>query len=135
MVAKKNCDIQLINRQINCVRKTVILQYYDLNDKIKMLKKPNILVLMTDQHKATMAGCYGDRLVKTPSIDSSAQTGFIEGELYNMNTDPKETTNLWSQPNFKDHRDYLVNRLSSWIINTEFRHLAGRGGNSLPKKY
>ena len=67
--------------------------------------------------------------------DSSAQTGFIEGELSNMNTDPKETTNLWSQPNFKDHRDYLVNRLSSWIVNTEFRHLAGRGGNSLPKKH
>ena len=32
---------------------------------------------MSDQHKASMAGCYGDKLVKTPTIDSLAETGTV----------------------------------------------------------
>ena len=41
------------------------------------MSKPNIILIMSDQHKASMAGCYGDKLVKTPTIDSLAETGTV----------------------------------------------------------
>lgn len=36
---------------------------------------PNILVLMSDNHYADHLGCYGDKTVKTPTIDSIAKNG------------------------------------------------------------
>ncbi|WP_176441759.1 sulfatase-like hydrolase/transferase [Granulicella rosea] len=41
----------------------------------KPAKKPNILWIMSDEHNATVAGCYGNKLVQTPHIDSLAQQG------------------------------------------------------------
>ncbi len=40
-----------------------------------MGRLPNFLFLITDQHRADHLGCYGNRIVKTPSIDRLAQTG------------------------------------------------------------
>jgi len=40
-----------------------------------MSKHPNILYIMTDQHRADWLGCAGHPLVKTPSIDSLAHRG------------------------------------------------------------
>lgn len=37
--------------------------------------KPNVLVIMTDQHNAGVLGCAGDPVVKTPAIDSLAASG------------------------------------------------------------
>lgn len=37
--------------------------------------KPNVLLLMTDEHTAKVLGCYGDPLVKTPTLDSLAAKG------------------------------------------------------------
>jgi choline-sulfatase len=41
----------------------------------KAAKKPNILWIMSDEHNATVAGCYGNKLIQTPHIDSLAQQG------------------------------------------------------------
>ena len=38
-------------------------------------KKPNIVVVMTDDHRWDSLGCYGDKVVKTPNIDALAKEG------------------------------------------------------------
>ncbi len=38
-------------------------------------KKPNILIFMTDQHRYEALGCHGNKVVKTPNIDSLAAGG------------------------------------------------------------
>jgi len=38
-------------------------------------RSPNILLVMSDQHRADMMGCAGDRSVRTPSLDALAAEG------------------------------------------------------------
>ena len=38
-------------------------------------KRPNILILMTDNHSSNHLGAYGDEVVKTPNIDAVAKNG------------------------------------------------------------
>ena len=40
-----------------------------------MSKRPNIILIVTDQHRADHLGCYGNRTVRTPNIDRLAATG------------------------------------------------------------
>ncbi len=40
-----------------------------------MAERPNFLFLITDQHRATDLGCYGNRIVRTPNIDGIAASG------------------------------------------------------------
>jgi arylsulfatase A-like enzyme len=40
-----------------------------------MAKAPNFLLIITDQHRADHLGCYGNKVVKTPSIDRIAENG------------------------------------------------------------
>jgi choline-sulfatase len=44
--------------------------------------KPNILVLMSDEHPASLAGCYGHPIVRTPTIDRLAGDGLIFDSAY-----------------------------------------------------
>ena len=37
--------------------------------------RPNFLLIITDQHRADHLGCYGNQIVKTPSIDRLAASG------------------------------------------------------------
>lgn len=39
------------------------------------VKRPNIVFLLADDLRADVLGCYGDRLAKTPHVDSLAQRG------------------------------------------------------------
>lgn len=39
------------------------------------MPSPNFLFIITDQHRADHLGCYGNRIVQTPHIDSIAQRG------------------------------------------------------------
>lgn len=41
----------------------------------KMAEKPNILFLMTDQHRIDTLGCYGNDIVRTPNLDRIAGDG------------------------------------------------------------
>jgi len=45
-------------------------------------KKPNILLIMSDEHPYFMAGCYGNTKVKTPNIDKLAQEGVVFDAAY-----------------------------------------------------
>ncbi|MBS0278453.1 MAG: sulfatase-like hydrolase/transferase, partial [Proteobacteria bacterium] len=40
-----------------------------------MKKRPNIVVLMADQHRADMMACAGDPVAQTPNIDWLAGQG------------------------------------------------------------
>src|SRR5574341_1545695 len=40
-----------------------------------MDKRPNFLLMITDQQRADHLGCYGNPIVKTPSIDRLADSG------------------------------------------------------------
>ena len=42
---------------------------------VAMSKRPNIILIVTDQHRADHLGCYGNRTVRTPNIDRLAATG------------------------------------------------------------
>ena len=45
-------------------------------------RKPDILVVVSDQHNASITGCYGDPLVKTPHIDRLAAEGVLFERAY-----------------------------------------------------
>ncbi len=44
--------------------------------------RPNILVIMTDQHSPHVLGCYGDDLVRTPNLDRLASEGMRFDNTY-----------------------------------------------------
>ena len=44
--------------------------------------KPNILLIMCDQLRASALGCYGNSVVKTPWIDSLARDGVVFDRAY-----------------------------------------------------
>lgn len=44
--------------------------------------KPNILVIMTDQHSKNFLGCYGNRIVRTPNLDRLASEGMRFDSAY-----------------------------------------------------
>ncbi len=41
------------------------------------MKRPNILLFMTDQHMLDALGCYGAKICKTPNIDALAEEGTL----------------------------------------------------------
>ena len=43
---------------------------------------PNILLIITDQHRADHLGCYGNPIVRTPNIDSLADVGLRFDRFY-----------------------------------------------------
>ncbi len=45
-------------------------------------KRPNFILFVTDQHRADHLGCYGNRIVKTPNIDSLAADGCVFDEFH-----------------------------------------------------
>jgi len=46
------------------------------------LKKPNILLIMVDQMRYDSLGCYGNECVKTPHLDSMADSGVVFDNHY-----------------------------------------------------
>ena len=45
-------------------------------------EKPNIVLIVTDQHRADHLGCYGNDIVRTPNIDSIAARGLAFDRFY-----------------------------------------------------
>ncbi|MYN13472.1 sulfatase-like hydrolase/transferase [Pusillimonas sp. TS35] len=46
------------------------------------MRKPNILLFITDQHKADHLGVYGNKIVKTPNLDAIARRGWRADRFY-----------------------------------------------------
>lgn len=44
--------------------------------------RPNILIIMADQHNPHVLGCYGDPIVKTPHLDALAASGVLFKNTY-----------------------------------------------------
>jgi arylsulfatase len=64
--------------------------------------RPNILYLMTDQHRADCLGCAGNRVVKTPHLDSLAEDGVRFSRAYS------------STPSCTPARSAILTGLSPW---------------------
>jgi choline-sulfatase len=47
-----------------------------------MTGRPNILCIMSDEHDAAVMGCYGDPLVRTPSLDRLSRDGITFDACY-----------------------------------------------------
>jgi len=45
-------------------------------------RPPNILVIMSDEHNYRVAGCYGNRLARTPNLDWLAERGIVFEDAY-----------------------------------------------------
>lgn len=48
------------------------------------MSKPNLLLIMCDQLRADVLGCYGNQLVRTPNIDRLAETGICFDQAYSQ---------------------------------------------------
>ena len=42
----------------------------------------NVLFIMSDEHSREIAGCYGNRIVRTPNIDALAARGVVFENAY-----------------------------------------------------
>lgn len=49
------------------------------------MPRPNIICIVTDQHRADHLGCYGNKQVKTPNVDRLAREGVTFTESYVCN--------------------------------------------------
>lgn len=47
-----------------------------------MTDRPNVLLIMSDQHNADVMGCAGDPVVRTPNLDAIAERGAVLENLY-----------------------------------------------------
>ena len=47
-----------------------------------MDQRPNILIIMTDEHGPSFTGCYGHPVVETPNLDRLAQEGVVFDNAY-----------------------------------------------------
>ena len=45
-------------------------------------KKPNIIVVMSDEHNANIMGCYGNQIIRTPNLDRLAEQGITLESAY-----------------------------------------------------
>ncbi|MEW6238254.1 MAG: sulfatase-like hydrolase/transferase [Candidatus Omnitrophota bacterium] len=44
--------------------------------------RPNVLVIMSDEHDPAVSGCYGDPIAQTPNLDRLAQSGVVFDSCY-----------------------------------------------------
>jgi choline-sulfatase len=46
------------------------------------VEKPNILLIMSDEHNASVLGCYGNPIIRTPNLDGLASRGVAFDSFY-----------------------------------------------------
>lgn len=49
---------------------------------VRAADRPNILVIMSDEHNAAVTGCYGNAIVRTPNLDRLARQGITFDAAY-----------------------------------------------------
>jgi choline-sulfatase len=50
--------------------------------RVKPQAKPNVLVIMSDEHNASVLGCYDNDIVRTPNLDGLARKGIAFDSCY-----------------------------------------------------
>lgn len=58
----------------------------------------------------------------------------MEGELYNMEADPKEKHNLWGKVEYNEIRNTLIGCMMSWFVYSDAAYHSGQGGELFPPK-
>lgn len=58
----------------------------------------------------------------------------LQGELYCMETDPREQENLWDNREYADVKCRLLVKLCNWLAEQEITGLGSRGGEMFPDK-
>jgi choline-sulfatase len=53
-----------------------------LSAAAKTGRRPNIIVIMSDEHDPMVSGCYGDKTVRTPNLDALAERGIVFENCY-----------------------------------------------------
>jgi choline-sulfatase len=48
----------------------------------KRPQQPNIIVIMSDEHNASVLGCYGNKIIRTPNLDGLAAKGVVFESCY-----------------------------------------------------
>ncbi len=51
----------------------------------EMMRKPNVIVICSDQHRADAMGCYGSEHCQTPTLDRLAAEGVVMERCYSQN--------------------------------------------------
>jgi len=57
--------------------------------------RPNLVLIMTDNHGAWTLGCYGNRDIRTPNIDRLAREGVLFSRCYSSNAVCSPTRATW----------------------------------------
>jgi len=84
--------------------------------------RPNIVMIMSDQHTPNVLGCYGNQYVKTPNIDNIAKEGVIFENAYCNNAVcvPSRTSMLTGLHSHKINvwcnADPLLPHLATWPL-------------------
>ncbi|MHC4332274.1 MAG: sulfatase family protein [Planctomycetota bacterium] len=84
------------------------------------------------------ATMFRDERFKLNVYHDVTDSGRPEGELYDMQDDPQETRNLWSDPQYGEVKTRLMTRLVDWMFEHDLRYLGSRGGEkffTLKKNY
>jgi hypothetical protein len=62
-----------------------------------------------------------------------------QGELYDIQSDPLETSNLWNHPDHAELNTRLMGRMLNWMMENELKTSGSRGGErfrqSVMKEY
>ena len=46
--------------------------------------RPHIIMFMSDDHSADLAGCYGDKVIRTPNLDALADEGMVFTHFFSV---------------------------------------------------
>jgi len=68
-------NIMNTTRYIFLIIIAILASFTNSNAQKEKSKKPNILIIQPDQHRADVMGCAGNNMVKTPNLDNLAAGG------------------------------------------------------------
>ena len=57
----------------------------------------------------------------------SGEADAAQGELYDLERDPREVSNLWDDADHRPVRDYLSGRTGAWLLRQTYQGRRGAG--------
>ena len=90
--------------------------------------KPNYLFIMTDQHRADHLSCYGNKILKTPNIDSIALSGVTFDKFYVANSTCMPNRATLATGRMPSNTGVLSNGQPLPVDSNTFVHVLRQGG-------